>query len=107
MSDEGRTVSTCGRSRGRERWVLLGRYNLAGHVFHCPAGDVQAPTIKPTIEGLIEHKSSPHAWECFRILADGRYSLQERCTNHAAQELIHTIRLETGDDSTKSSLLPF
>jgi len=81
----------------QERWVLLGRYNLAGLVFHCPAGYVQDPGVKPTIEGLIEHRASPHAWECFRVLADGRYALQERCLNRAAEELITQIQHEERD----------
>lgn len=103
--------STCWKCHGTrlysERWVLLARYNLAGLVFHCPAGDVQAPATKPNIEGLIQHKSLPHSWEAFKVLSDGRYTLQDRCTNHAAQELIHTIRLETGDALPKQPPVPF
>jgi hypothetical protein len=88
----------------QERWVLLGRYSLAGSVFHCPAGYIPDPGTKPTIEGLIEHRASPHAWEAFCCLADGRYSLQERCTNQAAQDLITRIQHDERDhDSTKST----
>jgi hypothetical protein len=82
----------------QERWVLLGRYSLAGHVFHCPAGYIPDPGTKPTIEGLIEHQASPHAWEAFRCLADGRYSLKERCSNQAAQDLITRIQFEERDE---------
>lgn len=104
-------VERCVRCDGtgiyQERWVLLGRYNLAGAIFHCPAGYIPDPGTQPTIEGLIEHKSSPHAWECFRVLADDRYTLQERCLNHAAEELITKIQFEERDhDSDKSALLP-
>ena len=101
----------CGRCNGtgiyQERWVLLGRYSLAGSIFHCPAGYIPDPGTKPTIEGLIEHRASPHAWECFRVLADGRYTLQERCLNRAAEELITQIQYEERDgDPTKPSV-PF
>lgn len=76
-----------------ERWFLLARFRLAGRVFHCPAGRLEsAPDVQPTIEGLVQHQPSPLGWDAFRCLADGRYSLVERCTVAAAREVIARVR---------------
>lgn len=84
----------------QDRWILLNRYSVAGLIFHCPAGDFVPNGTAPTIKGLIEHTPHPQSWEAYRVLADGRYSLQERCTCAAAKQLLARVRRD-------GSRLPF
>lgn len=50
-----------------DRWILLERWKIAGHVFHRPVGHTESRTA--TIEGRITHRPSRLAYVAHRVLA--------------------------------------
>lgn len=66
-------LDTCSRCRGTgvysERWIVLERWKLAGHVFHRPSHTLVGSLTPANIEGRIEHRTSKLAFAAWRVLA--------------------------------------